>query len=160
MGFLNSTKEINLKRAFTIVELVFIIVILGILAVVIVPKLAATKTDAQISKFTIDLTVYITEIAAYYTAKGELADIKEMSHSITDTNGKIKIGNVECAQIVASYALASEADASRGIVEGTPIVKIIPLNGSDAVCGSAHRVAKRIIDLSPVNVGHNNIKFN
>lgn len=149
-----------MKRAFTAVELVFVIVILGILAVIIVPKLAATKTDAQISKFTMDLTVYVMEIASYYTAKGEFASIIEMSHSISDPSGKIKIGNTECAQITVSYALASEVDPSRGIVEGTPIVKIIPLNGGDVVCNSAHKVAKRIIDLSPVNVGHNSIKFN
>lgn len=40
-----------MKRfAFTMIELVFVIVILGILAAVAVPKLAATRDDAQIAK--------------------------------------------------------------------------------------------------------------
>ena len=38
------------KNAFTMIELVFVIVVLGILAAVAIPKFAATRTDAQISK--------------------------------------------------------------------------------------------------------------
>lgn len=38
------------KNAFTMIELILVIVILGILAAVAVPKLAATRTDAEIAK--------------------------------------------------------------------------------------------------------------
>ena len=37
------------KNAFTMIELVFVIVILGILASVAIPRLAVTRTDAQIA---------------------------------------------------------------------------------------------------------------
>ena len=39
-----------MKRAFTMVELIFVIVVIGILAAIAVPKLAATRDDAIISK--------------------------------------------------------------------------------------------------------------
>ncbi|HIP14773.1 MAG TPA: prepilin-type N-terminal cleavage/methylation domain-containing protein [Sulfurimonas autotrophica] len=39
-----------MRKAFTMIELVFVIVILGILAGVAIPKFAATRTDAQIAK--------------------------------------------------------------------------------------------------------------
>lgn len=39
----------NKKNAFTMIEMVFVIVVLGILAAIAVPKFAATRTDAQIS---------------------------------------------------------------------------------------------------------------
>ena len=38
------------KKAFTMIELVFVIVVIGILAAVAIPKLAATRDDAQITK--------------------------------------------------------------------------------------------------------------
>lgn len=44
------------KNAFTMVELVFVIVILGILASVAIPRLAATRTDAEITKGIADVS--------------------------------------------------------------------------------------------------------
>lgn len=45
-----------MKNAFTMIELVFVIVILGILASVAIPKFAATRTDAQIAKGRADIS--------------------------------------------------------------------------------------------------------
>lgn len=42
-------KKIDSKKAFTMIELVFAIVVIGILASVAIPKLAATRDDAVIS---------------------------------------------------------------------------------------------------------------
>ncbi len=39
-----------MKKAFTMIELVFVIVVIGILAAIAVPKLAATRDDAKIAK--------------------------------------------------------------------------------------------------------------
>ena len=39
-----------MRRAFTMVELVFVIVVLGILAGIAIPKMMATRTDAQVAK--------------------------------------------------------------------------------------------------------------
>jgi general secretion pathway protein G len=39
-----------MKKAFTMVELIFAIVVIGILASVAVPRLAATRDDAEIAK--------------------------------------------------------------------------------------------------------------
>jgi len=38
------------KKAFTMIELVFVIVVIGILAAIAIPKLAATRDDAMITK--------------------------------------------------------------------------------------------------------------
>ena len=44
-----------MKNAFTMIELIFVIVILGILAAIAIPKLAATRDDAQIAKGRADI---------------------------------------------------------------------------------------------------------
>jgi len=39
-----------MRRAFTMIELVFVIVVIGILAAIAVPKFAATRDDAVVSR--------------------------------------------------------------------------------------------------------------
>ncbi|DAB29660.1 MAG TPA: prepilin-type cleavage/methylation domain-containing protein [Sulfurimonas sp. UBA12504] len=43
------------KHAFTMIEMVFVIVVLGILASIAMPRLAATRTDAEITKGRADI---------------------------------------------------------------------------------------------------------
>ncbi|WP_373036410.1 type II secretion system protein [Sulfurimonas sp.] len=43
------------KNAFTVIEMVFVIVVLGILAAVAIPRFAATRTDAEITKGRADI---------------------------------------------------------------------------------------------------------
>ena len=64
-----------MKRAgFTMIELIFVIVILGILAAVAIPKLSATRDDAKIAKMSTNVATVIGDIGAYYTAKGSMGD--------------------------------------------------------------------------------------
>ena len=38
------------RKAFTMIELIFVIVVIGILSAIAIPKMAATRDDAQITK--------------------------------------------------------------------------------------------------------------
>jgi len=53
------------------IELIFVIVILGILAAVAIPKLAATRDDAKISKLSANVSTLVSDAAAYYTSQGQ-----------------------------------------------------------------------------------------
>ena len=81
------------KQAFTMLELVFVIVILGILAAVAIPKLAATRTDAQISKGRADVSAIRSAIITERQSrliKGDSAWISQLHSSGTsyfDGNG-------------------------------------------------------------------------
>ncbi len=60
------------RSGFTMIELVFVIVILGILASVAIPKLAATRDDAQIAKATSEVSSLVQDIGSYYTSRGNM----------------------------------------------------------------------------------------
>ncbi|SFV60322.1 Type II secretion envelope pseudopilin protein (PulG,guides folded protein to PulD in outer membrane) [hydrothermal vent metagenome] len=76
-----------MKRAgFTMIELIFVIVILGILAAVAIPKLAATRTDAEVSKLASDAATLVSELGTFYTSQGTFKGKK----SSDITNIKLK----------------------------------------------------------------------
>ena len=63
-----------MKKGFTMIELIFVIVILGILASVAIPRLAATRTDAEIAATVANLRTLLNDAASYYAVKGEFAN--------------------------------------------------------------------------------------
>ena len=59
-----------MKKGFTMIELIFVIVILGILASVAIPRLAGTREDAEISTAVANLRTLLGDAASYYVVKG------------------------------------------------------------------------------------------
>jgi type II secretory pathway pseudopilin PulG len=62
------------------IELIFVIVIIGILAAVAIPKLSATRDDAKISNIIANSRTFIGDLGQYYTAQGQ---------SVWDANGSV-----------------------------------------------------------------------
>lgn len=85
-----------MKKGFTMIELIFVIVILGILAAVAIPKLAATRDDAEISKTASNIQTLISDLGSYYTSQGEFNnDVKKMSNVKTPVKAK----DDECLEV-------------------------------------------------------------
>ena len=73
-----------MKKAFTMIELIFVIVIIGILAVIALPKLNATRVDAKVSSILANLKHVSIDTASYYSARGEKDWINAKVQTITD----------------------------------------------------------------------------
>ena len=106
-----------MKKGFTMIELIFVIVILGILASVAIPRLAATREDAEISAAVANLRTLVSDVSAYYVAKGSFnttgntkakwSDITNVplddatsnavgNNGVTTATAKLKAGGENC----------------------------------------------------------------
>jgi len=69
-----------MKKAFTMIELIFVIVIIGILASFAIPRLSATRDDAKVANCIENISVFMRDISAYYTSQGKYSlNMKEMT---------------------------------------------------------------------------------
>ena len=72
------------RSAFTKVELIFIIIIIGIVSVTAYSRLSATREDARLSVIAHNTMVGAFEIASYAVAKGKTEPtLSTMSNAIT-----------------------------------------------------------------------------
>jgi prepilin-type N-terminal cleavage/methylation domain-containing protein len=76
------------RKAFTMVELIFVIVIIGILAAIAVPKLSATRDDAIDMRDCKNTAVCVTDLLAEYTAKSTAT--KNQSKACTEAENSTK----------------------------------------------------------------------
>lgn len=68
------------KKGFTMIELIFVIIILGALAAVVIPKLATTRDDALYVKNITNIKQALIDISAYYTTRGHFGNLKDITN--------------------------------------------------------------------------------
>ena len=85
-----------MKRAFTMIELIFVIVILGILSAIAIPRLAATRDDAEIAKAATNLSTIISDYTTYYTSQGSF---NSTALSMSNVDPDIKISGTKCIEV-------------------------------------------------------------
>ncbi|MDP3300741.1 MAG: type II secretion system protein [Sulfuricurvum sp.] len=95
------------RTAFTMIELVFVIVILGILAAVAIPRFAATRDDAQIAKGRSDVAAIRSAIVSERQTrllKGESTYVSAL-HGLTSG---VLFDGVDATHKLLQYGIISE----------------------------------------------------
>lgn len=66
-----------MKKGFTLIELMFVIIVISIMASFAVPKLMGTKTKATVTSIKRDTISTISAIQSYYMLNSEIDDIEK-----------------------------------------------------------------------------------
>ncbi len=129
------------------IELVFVIVILGILASAAIPKLAATRDDAEVAAGTQRLASLVNDIGSYYTSKGYFdSNVSKMSNIELLDNTKNRFsGNFTNTE--AFFGNTARSKLCLGVkvddINGTLTVR--DLSDNSAYCKSLVKVTQDFI---------------
>ena len=131
-----------MKSAFSMIELIFVIVALGILSSVLIPRFIATRDDAITVKIATSIMSGAGEIASYAVAQGvtdtNLALMSENINSLVNTENailssgtvEIPFGNInDCVTIAV---LSNATDENLSITLGN--------SSGDSLCSSLHNI--------------------
>ena len=87
------------RKGFTLIELLIVVVIIGILAAIAIPKFAATKDKAKLASVKTDVRNMMTAQEAYFS---DYATYGSLAQLVTASNFTLSSGNTGVASGVAS----------------------------------------------------------
>ncbi|HLB55670.1 MAG TPA: prepilin-type N-terminal cleavage/methylation domain-containing protein [Gemmatimonadales bacterium] len=97
------------RKGFTLIELLIVVVIIGILAAIAIPKFAATKDKAKLASVKTDLRNIMTSEEAYFS---DYATYTDWSNLASKTNASLSSGNTATVAGVASGFTATVSNSS------------------------------------------------
>lgn len=144
------------------IELIFVIVILGILAAVAIPKLAATRDDAKIVGAATNANQMVKDFTAYYTAKGDFnaTSLDQITNGATGAGWSaagfaadtpIQPGITLTFSDAGSACLHMDVNSS---ANGATITVVQDANGTAICTGVNQRVRPQIFNLGGATVNY------
>jgi len=112
-----TTNNSQMRAGFTMIELIFVIVIIGILASVAIPRLAATRDDAKIATALSETGMILRETTSYYTANGHFSNTVSDMSNIADLNKTS--GDVDTTGAIFTYYTPKNGSGVEACVDFT-----------------------------------------
>ena len=103
------------RKGFTLIELLIVVVIIGILAAIAIPKFAATKDKAKLASVKTDLRNVETAQEAYFSDFNTYGTLAQLN---TASNFTLSPGNAATAQAAAAGGYSMTITNSS--ISGTP----------------------------------------
>lgn len=127
-----------MRKGFTMIELIFVIVILGILAAVAIPRLTATRDDAQIARAVSDVATAVQDIGAFYTARGNFGTAGAMTNVQFVSNAvDLNAGNTAVYQVNNANCINFTTTAA-GAADGN--LTVTNIAGATGVCADVQTI--------------------
>ena len=107
--------HMNNKKAFTLLEMIFAIVVISVIASLAIPKFNATRNDAIVSTLKQDISTITTSIQSYYLVKGKIdkiSDAVNLNSAVWDISDDTVVYNEQNNECVKMEISLSNNDES------------------------------------------------
>ena len=127
---------LKLRKGFTLIELLIVVVIIGILAAIAIPKFANTKNKAYKTAMVSDLRNLVTAEEAFFSDSGKYSNVIDSAHVkfSASTNVVVKIGSPGTGYWTATAIHTQLASVVCGIGMNTTNPTVTTANEGEPAC--------------------------
>jgi general secretion pathway protein G len=128
-----------MRKSWTLIELIFVIVVIGVLTSFALPKFNDTREYATANSIKQDIGAISRAINSYYLIKGDINDISDAT-SFNDS-----LWQKDSTGLKLDYVISGTSCASIEVDKSNPVSLVV------SVDGSSHKVCKKLAQLGVVS---------
>lgn len=101
------------KKAFTLLEMIFAIVVISVIASIAIPKFLSTKNDAVVSTVKQDISTITTSVQSYYLVNSKIdkiSDAVNLNSAVWDISDTAVIFNDQDTECIKMEIVSLESD--------------------------------------------------